>query len=178
MRTKKIFPILFLIFGLSLSIAAQTNPESRWEIVASRSYGRYHQSGESFTVKSSGEIIYFNKDKKRPVNGRAGDEQIKEIGEMLALLKLPAIKEIPDNKFNACIASLHLPAVSFILKQNDKTYRLTHCNLVTGKSPYHYTLILSNSQKTTYETLRKKVIALFGDEMRERNQDKNSQTTR
>ena len=168
MKTKKFFLTLFLILSSSLSIAGQVNSEKNWEITISRTSDRYHQFGERFTVRSDGEIVYFNKAKNYSASERIGEEKIGEIGKLLKLLDLPKAKAIPMGEFNLCIGSLHLPIQSFTLKQNDKSYTLTHCNRVTEESKYDFTLILSNTEKVTYKALREKIIALFGDEIRKR----------
>lgn len=164
MKSNKIILLLIFIFSSSANIISQTKSGSEWEIIAGRAYGRFHQYSERFTVKSNGETSYFNKSNKnenRSERGKISPEQISQISEMLTLINLPAAKKIPDDKYNACIMSPHLPNVYFTLKQNDKTYSLTHCNGASSRRIHDYTLILSASKKQIYEDLRKTVTSLF-----------------
>lgn len=168
-----IFLILLLICALSIPIFSQT--KSVWQISAGRNYGRFHQFGENITVKSSGEVFLFNKEKKTTRKLPINAAQINEIGEMLRLLNLPAAKKIPGDKFNACIVSPHLPAVYFSLKQNDKTYGLTHCNSRPGNQTYKYTLMLNDKQSEIYQNLRKKITAFVEEKSAEGQQNPISQ---
>lgn len=175
----KICLLFLIVFGLNCSTFNQTNNSvisktddvitnqtkiaKEWEIVASHFYGRFHQFGKVYTVNSNGNIYFEDKEKKTKLNGEASIEQIKEIEEMLKILDLPSAKSIPDGKYNECIVSPHLPSISFILKENNNSFRLTHCNQSPSEKSYQYTLILTDSQKETYIKLREKVTSLFAD---------------
>lgn len=148
-----------LICALAVPLFSQT--ASEWQINAGRNYGRFHQFGENITVKSSGEVFEFNKEKKTTRKLQIDAAQVNEISEMLTMLNLPAAKKIPGDKYNACIVSPHLPAVYFSLRQNDKTYGLTHCNSRRGNQAYKYTLMLNDRQSEVYQNLRKKITAMI-----------------
>lgn len=164
MKSKKIILLLILIFSFNENIVSQTNSGSEWEIIAGRAYGRFHQFGERFVVKSSGETSYFNKsneNQNRSQSGKISVEEINKISEMLKAIDLPAAKKIPDNRYNACLMSPHLPNVYFTLRQNGKSYKLTHCNGLPEKKRDEYTIILSDYKSATYKNLRQLITALF-----------------
>ncbi len=181
MLFSKIFFLFLIIFSLNCSTFNQTSGNSKtnstnkivadsnsnaaqnsleWEVIASNYYGRFHQFGKIYQVNSSGKLRFEDKEKKINESKESDPGQIKEISEMLEKLDLASAKSIPDGKYNQCIVSMHLPNVGFTLKQNGKSYRLTHCNNGGAKKEYQYTLVLNDEQKELYSKLREKIISL------------------
>lgn len=174
----KIFSLLLIILNFNCSTfnqTSETNPTNKivvqsnsdnvqiipeWEVIASQYYGRFHQFGKIYQVSSNGKLRFEDKEKKINESRETDREQIKEIAQILAKLDLPSAKSIPEGKYNSCIVSMHLPNVGFILKQNGKSYRLTHCNNGGAGKEYQYTLMLNDEKRELYSKLREKIISL------------------
>lgn len=162
-KIRRLFPLILPMLMLSaiLSCAAQKQTAETpkvfdaWEISFGHSSGRYLQNGVFYKINSNGRT-FFQENRKTPIAGEISSESVAELDGLVRKLDLSKAKAIPTNKFNACIASMHLPDINFTLKIADQSYKLRHCN---NAKEYGYTLILSASQKETYEQLRQKAAA-------------------
>ena len=163
---KKFWVILLLMCAGSLSAFAQKpNPSPNWEITFGRSWGRVHENSIKGTVSSDGRITSTNERNTTPTVGRISEDEIREISGLINRLNLPQAKAIPENQFNSCIVSPHLPHTYFSLTLNNKAYKLTHCNNQDyGNRQYEYTLNLSLKQKAIYKKLRAKLESLRAGE--------------
>lgn len=148
-------------FACSAAARSHSGPDPEWEIAFGRSWGRFHQHIEKQTVDSKGSTTYLSKRNGTPTTGRISASDVKEISELLNILKLNTAKSIPSNEFNKCIVSPHMPKSYFSLTLGGREYSLSHCRM------YGYTLILSARQKAAYKRLRAKLESLFDDERKE-----------
>lgn len=168
-KIRRIFllPLLILTLLANSSCAAQqqqpkTTAEApkiseSWEVTFGHSYGRYHENTLLYKIGSDGQT-FFQENRKAPVAKEIAAESVAELNELVKRLDLTEAEEIPTEKYNACIQSLHSPETYFTLKIAEQKYALRHCN---DKEDYEYTLILSREQKEIYRRLREKALAHF-----------------
>lgn len=153
-----ILPILIVFANLSSTAQSKPDKPARiyetWEIAFGHSFGRYHENFELFTINDKGEAT-FRENKDAPITEKLPYDILSELNGLVEKLDLSKVKNIPDGKYNSCIASLHLPETYFKLEIGGRSYKLRHCN---NTKDYAYTLILSREQKEIYRQLREKAL--------------------